>query len=206
MDIESHYFEIKKTSRYFTLGSIQESKYLIFVLHGYGQLPFYFSRKIESLVELGYYVVLPEGLHRFYVSGASGRVGASWMTKEDRLTDIADNLNYLTSLYNKISNLKKFEKIELLGFSQGGATAFRWSTSLSVFSKVIIWASLIPEDFIVNQTSRYYFVVGTSDPFLPIADISDQLKLYKEKGICVIQYEGIHSIDQNTLLGLVSGK
>ena len=34
----------------------------------------------------------PEGLSRFYLEGFSGKVGATWMTREDRLNDID---NYL---------------------------------------------------------------------------------------------------------------
>ena len=42
MSVDSHYFEVKKTARYYSLGDFNESTRLIFVLHGYGQLPVFF--------------------------------------------------------------------------------------------------------------------------------------------------------------------
>jgi hypothetical protein len=74
---------IEKTIRYFTIGDIEKAKYLLIALHGYGQLSSYFGKKFEDLPN-EFFIVIPEGMHRFYLDGTSGRVGASWMTKEAR--------------------------------------------------------------------------------------------------------------------------
>ena len=55
---------------------------VLYVLHGYGQLPAFFIRKFQAQVNAGWRVVAPEGAHRFYLKGTDGRVGASWMTRE----------------------------------------------------------------------------------------------------------------------------
>jgi len=55
---------IQKTARYFTHGNLDEANSLLICLHGYGQLPTYFGRKFEA-VDKNYFVVIPEGLHRF---------------------------------------------------------------------------------------------------------------------------------------------
>ena len=49
----------------------------------------------DSAEELGYTIIAPQGLHKFYLEGTSGRVGASWMTKENREDDIKNYLVYL---------------------------------------------------------------------------------------------------------------
>ncbi|MFT7345493.1 MAG: putative esterase, partial [Lentimonas sp.] len=67
---------------------------LLIVLHGYGQLSQFFIQKFSSLTHQCD-IIAPEGMHRFYLNGSSGRVGASWMTKEERETDIEDNQKYL---------------------------------------------------------------------------------------------------------------
>ena len=84
---------VEKTARYITLGNKEKADVLIVALHGYGQLSAYFSKNFSKL-DQRYFIVIPEGLSRFYLSGTCGRVGASWMSKEERLWDIRDNLNY----------------------------------------------------------------------------------------------------------------
>ena len=63
-----------KTFRYETLNEEKSPKKIIYALHGYGQLSKYFIRKFESISD-DYLIVAPEGMHRFYKNGNSGRVG-----------------------------------------------------------------------------------------------------------------------------------
>ena len=95
-------------------------------MHGYGQMAKFFIRKFQSAEELGYTIIAPQGLHKFYLEGTSGRVGASWMTKENREDDIQNYLIYLNAVHSEISSEKNWDEIVILGFSQGVATAFRW--------------------------------------------------------------------------------
>ena len=113
---------INKTARYFTLGNPNEKIETIwFLCHGYGQLANYFLKNFEILNNGKNLLVAPEGLHRFYLNGFGGRVGASWMTREDRLNDIKDYIGFLDQLYLEIVNPFKSRniKINVLGFSQG---------------------------------------------------------------------------------------
>ena len=80
-------FTHPKTFRYHILNEGTNAKKVLYVLHGYGQLAEFFVRKFRELGD-EYLIVAPEGMHRFYLQGSSGRVGASWMTKEDREQDI----------------------------------------------------------------------------------------------------------------------
>ena len=111
-------------ARYHQLGELNtKTKHLIFALHGYGQQSKYFIRKFRSLVEYGICIIAPEGLNRFYLEGYSGRVGATWMTKEDRETDILNYLRYLNAIYAQLTTHSV--KVTILGFSQGAATESR---------------------------------------------------------------------------------
>ena len=100
-----------KTFRYFTHGDPLKANQIVYVLHGYGQLAEFFIRKFQHLSD-DYFIVAPEGMHRFYLSGSSGRVGASWMTKEERETDIQDNLNWLNALDTELCAKYTFERKE----------------------------------------------------------------------------------------------
>ncbi|MEX1191862.1 MAG: hypothetical protein WEA99_07785 [Brumimicrobium sp.] len=199
--------KLEKTFRYFTYGNIDTAENIWFVLHGYGQLPYYFIRKFQTLDPGKNFVVAPEGMHRFYLEGTSGRVGASWMTKEARLDDINDNHNYLNQLATKICNRKTFKKRFLLGFSQGGATASRWHDSGSFNADhFILWASVFPPDLEFNSkksrlaNSDNTFVVGKQDPFFK--EKTDEVQdLFNKQDFSfkIVKYDGGHDIDGEVL-------
>ena len=90
-------------ARYCTLGDFNEATRKIwFVLHGYGQLARFFIRKFKTLSDEGVYVIAPEGLSKFYLEdvttraqSGNSRVGAAWMTSENRLADIENYIHEL---------------------------------------------------------------------------------------------------------------
>ena len=100
---------VSKTMRYFTIGDIDKADKLLYVLHGYGQLASYFIKSFDKISD-SYFVVAPEGMHRFYLKGTSGRVGASWMTKEAREIDIDENTKNLALLNQQIFRKKNIQK------------------------------------------------------------------------------------------------
>lgn len=205
-----NYIKSSKTFRYFTLGNLNTAKKLLFVLHGYGQLPEYFIQKFKSL-ENDYFIVAPEGMHRFYLKGSSGRVGASWMTKEERLLDIEDNLSYLTQLHNCFSNQFKKDQMSVLGFSQGAATAARWFYSNEkLANELIIWASVFPPDLDISKEIKSVssiqnkFVIGSNDEYFDEIQQKEICEIYKNFGFEIFQYNGNHDIDEATLTRVLS--
>lgn len=206
-----HQYKIEKTVRYFTHGNADTAKNVWIVLHGYGQLPYYFIRKFESLDPNENFVIAPEGMHRFYLEGTSGRVGASWMTKEARLDDIEDNISYLDMLAKDLLNKRKYERKILLGFSQGGATATRWHESGNFNADIfVLWASVFPPDldFDPNQSSlmksQNYFVLGKNDPYFKGKE-SEVKKFFKSQdfNFKIIDFDGNHEIDKKPLIEIL---
>lgn len=203
-----HKLIAQKTYRYHQIGNLEKTTHLLIVLHGYGQLSEFFIRKFNDVPE-NFLVIAPEGMHRFYINGTSGRVGASWMTKEERESDIMDNLNWLTQLLNDLKAKKKFEKIILLGFSQGGATAARWYYSSKYeFNHLILWASVFPPDLDKpknSENSENYFVIGTKDEFYNDEAQKTEINFYKKIGFRTQMFEGKHDIEINTLNRIIEG-
>lgn len=196
-------FTQPKTFRYRTLNEGSNPKTALYVLHGYGQLIEFFIRKFRE-IGTDYLIVAPEGMHRFYLKGASGRVGASWMTKEARETDIADNLVYLDALDERISKEYSIEKKYLLGFSQGGATAARWNQlGKSQFDAMILWACVFPPDLPNNigfqEEQKNYFVIGDQDEFYSAEDQQKLIDEYLAKNYTIKPYKGRHDIVNKTL-------
>ncbi len=201
-----HKFISQKNFRYQIVGNIEKATKLIFVFHGYGQLAEFFIRKFKELPE-NYLVVAPEGMHRFYLNGTSGRVGASWMTKDDRESDIQDNIHWLSQLFEEINQKKKFEKSIILGFSQGGATAARWFFSGKInANQLILWASVFPPDLEkpeIKEKSSNYFVIGDNDEYYFEHQQIEEIEFYQKIGFQTKTFGGKHDIEINTLLSIL---
>ncbi|MEN9301584.1 MAG: hypothetical protein RL264_13 [Bacteroidota bacterium] len=196
------HFQAEKTFRYATFGDASKAKLLLIALHGYGQLVPYFIKKFDAVDE-AVFVVVPEGPHRFYLNGTSGRVGASWMTKEDRESDIYDNLNWLQKMYKQLSKNNTFEKIVLLGFSQGGATAARWySKHSNQFDHFISWAAVFPPDVefqINNDHKQHFFVLGKQDQYFQNTNFDEAIISYEKLGFQIHLFDGVHDIVPSVL-------
>ena len=148
--MKEHFVKIEKTARYYSLGDSSASvKHLWFVLHGYGQLGKYFIQNFNSLESPERLIIAPEAPNRFYINGTGGRVGATWMTKEERLRDIDDYCIYLNALAADLkSQLSQNVKVHIFGFSQGLSTAFRWVNNWSGTNLYSLhgWAGTFPPD------------------------------------------------------------
>ena len=216
--METFHFPVQRTARYCTLGQLSDdTRHVWFVCHGYGQLATYFIKNFEVLDDGKNYIVAPEALSRFYLKGFEGRVGATWMTKEDRLTEINDYVQYLDQLYDAV-----FEQIprgqvnvHLLGFSQGAATVSRWIALGKVrLESWILWAGLFPYDlkFEVNRekllNAETFLVYGDQDEFKDDAKVHERHQLVENEGLAyeTLQFNGRHEIPSEALLKLVRSK
>ncbi|MEO7988579.1 MAG: alpha/beta hydrolase [Chryseolinea sp.] len=215
--MEQHELQFQFKSRYFKLGKLDASTtQLWFVIHGYGQLAEFFIRKFKILEDQNICVIAPEGLSHFYLEDVTSRaqtgnnrVGASWMTKENRLSDIENYLEYLNSIFEKEVGVNTSMRITILGFSQGAATASRWISAGKInFQRLILWAGIFPPDIDFNTTKgilkdkETYLVYGKSDPFINDARIAEMETLITQLGISpeTKVFEGKHDIDAQTLL------
>ena len=206
-------------ARYFKSGEITKKTIQVwYVLHGYGQLAKYFLKKFEVLAEKNICVIAPEALSRFYledlqtrIQGGSNRVGATWMTRENRAMDIENYIAFLEAIYRKeTANLKI--PVTILGFSQGAATASRWALQGNIdFGRLILWAGIFPPDMDfkagqhILQSKKVIAVFGDQDPFVTPDRLTEMKMLSDKLGIDpqVIRYEGKHDLDEATLGQLI---
>jgi predicted esterase len=203
-----HTLSFQKTFRYELLNDISDATTVLYVLHGYGQLAKFFIQKFKALGQ-DILIVAPEGMHRFYQKGNSGRVGASWMTREAREVDIADNMDWLTALDEKISTTYPINNRLVLGFSQGGSTAVRWRLSNKVaFDSLVVWGSDFPpeeknaKEQLTGDTTNY-LVIGNNDEYFDDTQRSKLIDDYKSLGFKISTYIGHHDIDTQTLIDLI---
>lgn len=199
--------DLEIQARYTTIGDENNHDSVWLVTHGYGQLAKYFIRHFHFM-ENDVKVIAPEGLHRFYLNNGTGRVGASWMTKDDREKDIATYINMINRIVDKEVGE---QSLVLLGFSQGAATICRWLAQTDRRIKaLILWAGAWPHDvdisFIKSQLKHIsiYIVVGDQDEYLGDEGIDKYLKVFDEQNIAyqLIRFDGKHQMHKATLQSL----
>ena len=202
--MQEHRITVTRAARYFTLGRAEREVW--FVLHGYGQLAARFLHHFAPIDDGTRLIVAPEGLSRFYLTEAPAerRVGASWMTKEDRLAEIDDYVRYLGAVYEDALRAvdRTHIRVTLLGFSQGSATACRWTTlGASKIDRLIVWGGEVPPDVDLPRSLRLSLVYGSRDEyFTPKVVAATEARLRA----CDVPYElvpfvGGHEIDAEVL-------
>lgn len=204
-------------ARYYRSGVITDStREVWFVLHGYGQLARFFIRKFATLNDRNICVIAPEGLSRFYLEQPTprgrtdNRVGATWMTRENRETDILNYINYLDAVYAAEVRDRPVS-VTVLGFSQGAATASRWLANNAIrCQRLILWSGIFPSDMPLDtvapalKETEVLFVYGTNDAYFSGSRLDEMKQLAKTYGVQyrTIQFEGVHDIDESTLKSL----
>jgi predicted esterase len=181
--MHEHHITVPRTARYFTLGdSAPAVADIWFVCHGYGQLAARFLRQFEPLAGPGggeRLIVAPEALSRFYledtaVPAQARKVGATWMTREDRLHEIDDYVRYLDELHAVVvGRAGRVARVTALGFSQGAATVSRWAAlGRSRLDRVLLWGGELPPDLDLAaarerlRAVRLTLVYGRQDEFI----------------------------------------
>ena len=211
--MQEHRFSTSRSARYFTLGSPERAAELWLVCHGYGQLASRFLERFRPIEAEGRCIVAPEGLSRFYLteSPAERRVGASWMTREDRLHEIDDYVRYLDALYAQI--VPRGARVTALGFSQGTATACRWTAFGSArVDRLIVWGGEVPPDLDLAdarvgerlRAAKLALVFGSRDQlFTPKIIAATESRLREHKiPYDLVPFEGGHEIEEATLCRL----
>lgn len=207
--------QIEKKARYFQLGNPGNDTSIIWVvLHGYGMLSEFFIQKFKKLENKNTLILAPEALNRFYIDTNYGRVGASWMTKDERQDDIKENIKYLNSLMDQI--IKEIGhnrfKTNVLGFSQGGATACRWLFKSGLkFENLIMWAGDIPKDTLTEDNRlkwndmNTHLVMGKKDELINEEMKAKFLKLVTDYKLDykLTLYDGDHRIYPDVLMELI---
>jgi len=205
------YLHFNYKARYFKLGQINEHTTKDwFVLHGYAQLAEYFIKHFAPLQDDHTCIIAPEGLSRFYQKGFDGRIGATWMTREDRLTDIENYVSYLSEVYHSEipDGLAERTHITMLGFSQGVATVSRWLQAPEIkYDRLVLWAGILPPDLDFPlakerfHNKEVHCVYGDKDPFIDIKHIKEQEGIAAKLGIVAnqITFDGVHEIDGGVL-------
>ena len=206
---QTHWIPVAQEQRVDSLGTLSDATKHVWVgLHGYGQLVQFFARHFRSLATEERAFAFPQGPHKFYLNGVHGRVGASWMTKDERLVDIANQRLYLGFVFQWIKQQAPKATIHCVAFSQGVATIMRCIGHPDVQpSSILAWAGSWPPD--LDETNRaaleelrFKACFGTRDEYITTEKQQEMRGYYLEKynfEPSVSVYEGGHSFDVEKL-------
>ena len=213
--MQEHHLAVAKTARYYSLGEPgPATRQLWFVCHGYGQLAGRFLRHFEPLDDGSRVIIAPEGLSRFYLSEspAERRVGASWMTREDRLVEIEDYVRYLDAVHDHVRGGMRSEPVSVhaIGFSQGAATVSRWAAlGKTHVDRLVLWGGEFPPDLDLTpgmvaerlRSARLTLVYGRADELITpkvVRQIGERLRAggvpYEE-----MPFDGGHELNETVL-------
>ncbi len=216
--IHEQHLRVGRTARYAVVGDAADAPEMWVVCHGYRQLARYFARPFEAIAGPARSVVAPEGLSRFYVDddggphGPEARVGATWMTREDRAAEIADYVDYLDALVAYLTSDTTL-RVTAFGFSQGAATASRWAAyGRTEIDRLILWGGLPAHDLDLAAAGprlAHVDVViarGAADPHLSADAVRRALESLHGAGLPAREwtYDGGHRVEPGPLRALIA--
>jgi predicted esterase len=194
---------VRRTASYQFIPA-QNSKHLLYLIHGYGQLAEEFVKDFKTL-EGKINIIAPEALSRYY--NKKGKPVASWMTSHEREAEMGDYVNYLNDLHQLVCSEKKYEKVHLLGYSQGVSTAMRWLANChEYFSDIYLCSGSIPpeldrNDLKMHLKTNFHYFYGDSDPLLSASKAEQQIDKLKAlvDQVNPHQFSGGHIISESCI-------
>jgi predicted esterase len=207
-----HHVTFNFSAPYYTLNTLSDETTNIWIVcPGYGQLAKYFIKRFDVFDSNSHFIIALQGLSKFYLPDHK-HVGASWMTKEDRATEMKNQQKYFQSVIEKVFENHNLDdmKLNLLGFSQGVSMISRMAASSQMrFENLILWAGGFPpelkkEDFsYLSDKAQLKVVLGTKDEYYDLnKNYQTEIdKMESAIGISaeVISFNGKHEINREVL-------
>lgn len=214
---EQHHIKVERTARFYASGTHASNADQFWTLiHGYGQLGNEMIDTLQPLMGEHTLMVAPEALSRFYLKSGTDRVGASWMTKEDRLNEIVDYVAYLDAVaFQYFTQIPHNAERHVLGFSQGCATMCRWLAQRKPdVNHVWICSGSLPHDLNWPAFTEYmkgrqlHILVGDEDKWITQDGIDAAKALLEEHDLDfdLHVFNGGHVIHIETIKSILGVK
>lgn len=207
-----HSVEVARHGRIGLVGDPAVATEAWLILHGYGMLARGILHWFEAAERPDRLLVAPEGLSRFYQEHKGMRtVGASWMTREDRDLELADQQAYLDRVVGEL--IGHIARLEVHGFSQGVAAAARWTVRrVRPVHRLVCWGGTLPEEIdgadlaAATAPEPIHFVVGDRDAWVSPKAVADGVDRLAAAGVSaeLHRFSGGHRIDNEVLARLES--
>ncbi|MFK5974487.1 MAG: esterase [Flavobacteriaceae bacterium] len=166
--------DYQTTNTYTTLNTLSNTtKNVWIVFHGIGYLSTYFLKYFDELPPEENYIIAPQAPSKYYLNKTYRHVGASWLTKENTISETENIISYLEAVY-KAENINQDYNLIIFGFSQGVSIATRWVARKQLkCDQLVLYAGGLPNElrvddfiFLEANTTEVTILVGNTDKYL----------------------------------------
>jgi predicted esterase len=173
---------------------------VIVAFHGYGQSAETILADLHDVSGVdAWTVVSVQALHRFYARGDQAVI-ASWMTRQDRVQAIADNVAYVDRAIDAALQAQSpvngpQPPIVCVGFSQGAAMAYRTAVlGRRKSAAVIALGGDVPPDIDLTRAPPVLIGVGARDTWYPVEQVRADTARLEAAGVLheVVTFAGGH--------------
>lgn len=202
-----HSLLVPRHARIGIVGDLAGASEAWLILHGYGMLAQGILHWFRHAERPGRVLVAPEGLSRFYQEHKGLRtVGASWMTREDRIHELEDQQGYLDLVAAEL--LGAIPRVEVHGFSQGVAAAARWTQRRTrPVARLVCWGGTLPPEMDLAALGAavapepIHFAVGERDAWVAPRLVEADVERLRLAGVPVVlhRFDGGHRIDNGVI-------
>ena len=214
MILEEKKVSYQTTNTYETLNTLTDkTKNVWIVLHGIGYLSKYFISYFNELNADENYIIAPQAPSKYYLKSNYKYVGASWLTKENRILETENVMQYLDAV-SASEQVPDNCKLIIFGFSQGVSIATRWVASRQLkCAKLVVYAGGIPKELTSNDfkcihtyNTEVDVLVGDKDQYLNEEVLKSETKMIENlfQGKARLQiFEGGHEMKKALINSLV---
>jgi predicted esterase len=160
---------------------------LLVGFHGYGESADAMLSNLRTFGD-GWCLVSVQALHRFYTR--KNEVVATWMTRQDREHEIADNTAYVWSVIEAVERDQGTSRPRVFaGFSQGVAMAYRAAVA-GACDGLIVLAGDIPPD-VASHASKLPPVLvgrGVKDEWYTAAKAAADLNVLRDASVSTTEH------------------
>ncbi len=198
---------VDRHARIGIVGDLTNATEAWLILHGYGMLAQGILHWFRAAERPGRVLIAPEALSRFYAEEKGiRRVGASWMTREDRENDLADQQAYLDRVVREFVGV--IPRLELHGFSQGVAAGARWVIrGVRPVARLVCWGGTVPHEIDPAALGQLlggnpvHFAVGERDHWVAPTLVEADAARLREGGCPTVvhHFVGGHRVDNGVL-------
>lgn len=140
--------------------------------HGMGHLSRFFLRFFDGLPAQEHYVIAPQAPSKYYLNNTYTQVGASWLTRENRIMEIENNLLFLDAVF--LAEVPPANcNLIIFAYSQGVSMATRWMASRKISCQgLVLYAGSVPDELTpadfsyLKPETDIRFVLGDQDEFI----------------------------------------
>jgi len=182
---------------------------VLVALHGFGQKCKGFMRHFAELRHRNIIVIAPQGPHQFYMQLEPKKVGFNWLTIYEKENSIRDFTGFMVRLLGEVQRDHPipFDRVFILGFSQGVSMAYRFAVSGAISPRgVIACCADLPQDVAEKLASTVPFPVllahAEDDPVIPVAKADDAERQLRTSDFPVerLAYTGGHTIPDDVVV------